>query len=109
MNAKARVTRYTPPPIESSAGRPSLYVVSSTPSQGVGVDATSVAELFSKLTEHIDRTETLTRALLEQLDQDSGPIDYKHLEGKFVRTVNVRYRNVGRLPVREVAFDDIDE
>lgn len=113
MNTRGQVTKYTPPtePRRASA-HAHLYLVPLKPSEGVGVEATGLAQLFERLTASMSTSETLTRALLERLEV-STPIDYQHVQAKLVSRTKVRYRNVGRLPPREVSLEvpleDIDE
>ena len=41
-----------------------------------------------------------------RLEEDVGPVDYNHVEGKHVGKLKVRYRNVGRLLPREIPIED---
>jgi hypothetical protein len=107
MIVRGNTARYVPA-TGPRDGSGHLYLMPVAPSQGVGEEATGVAQLFERLTASINATETLTRVLLARLEVDA-PIDYQHLEGKPVRRLKVRYRKVGRLSPREVPFEDVDD
>jgi hypothetical protein len=84
---------------------PYLCPVPSQPSQAVSAEAGEVFALMEKVAASMRMTETLGHTSPVYL-QDEWPVPYDHVEAKHVRTIKARYRNIGRLPPREITFDD---
>jgi hypothetical protein len=105
---RGQTAKYTPAPEQQRSGDnvPYLCLVPTRSTHGVGAEASEVELLMEELTASINRSETLTRALLVRLEEDAGPMEYNHVEGRHVGKLKVRYRNVGRLLPREIAIED---
>ena len=105
---RGQTVRYTPAPEQRRCGdyAPYLCLVPSQSTHGVGAEANEVALLMEELTASINRSETLSRALLARLEEDTGPMEYNHVEGRHVTKLKVLYRNVGRLLPREIPIED---
>jgi hypothetical protein len=104
--SKGQPVKYMPTPQQRRVHPPYLTPVPSQSSWGVGQEASEVARLFDSLAASIRNTETLASALMFQFDESIAPASYKHVEGKHVGTVKVRYRNVGKLPPRAIPLED---
>ena len=106
--SNANAVKYSPRAQEPQrTAYPSYLVpVPSAPAEGVGEEALTVTRQLEELSARINQTETLTRALLARLEEDGAPATYNHVQGKQVGMMKVRYKNLGRLPPREVPFDD---
>jgi hypothetical protein len=105
---RGQTVKYTPAPEQQRCRDqvPYLCLVPSQSTQGVGAEAGEVALLMEELTASINRSETLSRALLSRFEEDARPVDYNHVEGRHVGKLKVRYRNVGRLLPREIPIED---
>ena len=105
---RGQTVKYTPAPgpQRRNNSTPYLSLVSAQSTRGVGIEAQEVTLLMERLAASIDMTETLNRSLLSRLGEESGPVEYNHVEAKHVGTLKVRYRNMGRLLPRSIPLDD---
>ncbi|HEX4341547.1 MAG TPA: hypothetical protein VH062_36810 [Polyangiaceae bacterium] len=106
--SKTNAVKYAPRAQEPQrTAYPSYLVpVPSAPAEGVGEEALTVTRQLEELSARINQTETLTRALLARLEEDEALAPYNHVQGRQIGMIKVRYKNLGRLPPREVSYDD---